>query len=355
MADKLTFLAKSPGDYQKLNLKKGAPEAWEDGMRTHGGKGSYEWWYFDTHLEDGSKMVIIFFTKPMTAVNKGLNAYVTLNIDYADGTKLERYLPSTIFKASKEQCDVQIGDCYFKGNLQTYQIHMEADGFSLDVDFNNKSESWRPETGHCYFGNKGDFFSWLVAVPKSYAKVNYSTAGKTISTAGGCYHDHNWGNKGIHKLINHWYWSRSELGPYTVIACEIVPEKKYGHKPVMIAGIFKNGDLIADDADCLQLIRNNTIKGIGSKPVSNELIFNYKDDKQRFELQLNRNKNIIETYLIQHEIQRKLAKFLTGFNGAYFRITGEATLTVYVGEKLMESIQTNNAIWELMYFGKPKD
>ena len=35
--------------YQKMGLKKGEVEIWEDGLRTDGSKGSYEWWYFDSH------------------------------------------------------------------------------------------------------------------------------------------------------------------------------------------------------------------------------------------------------------------------------------------------------------------
>ena len=35
-------------------------------MRTDGGKGTYEWWYFDAYLNDGSKLVITFSTKPIT-------------------------------------------------------------------------------------------------------------------------------------------------------------------------------------------------------------------------------------------------------------------------------------------------
>jgi len=61
------YVAGDVSAYNKLNLKQGStPEIWEDGIRTGGVKGTYEWWYFDTHLDDGSTMVIIFFTKPFT-------------------------------------------------------------------------------------------------------------------------------------------------------------------------------------------------------------------------------------------------------------------------------------------------
>lgn len=347
-----TYLATSPHHYKELNLNIGPPQQWEDGMRTHGGKGTYEWWYFDAHPEDGSKIVIVFYTKAMTAVGKPLAPYATLNIDYPDGAKIERYIPSPVFKASKHSCDVTIGNCTFKGDLTKYHIHLESHDMQLDIDVTHRSESWRPETGHFYFGDKGNYFAWLVAVPRGHAQINYHVADKTIKTAGTCYHDHNWGNKGIHKLINHWYWSRSELGPYTLIACQIVPNRKYGRQPINIIHMIKDGNTVPTNPDHLEFKKAGTFKGLGGKPIGNQLLFSYRDDDNVFNLQLNRSKNIMELYLIQPESKRKLAKLLTGFNGVYVRITGTAKLDIYTGNEVTESYSNDKSIWELMYFGE---
>jgi hypothetical protein len=40
---------------------------WEDGMRIGGSPGTYEWWYFDAHLDDGAKLVVVFLTKQFSA------------------------------------------------------------------------------------------------------------------------------------------------------------------------------------------------------------------------------------------------------------------------------------------------
>ncbi|MBQ8425407.1 MAG: hypothetical protein IJX17_05245, partial [Clostridia bacterium] len=45
----------------KMGLNKNEVEIWEDGMRTDGSKGTYEWWYFDSHYPDGTILVIFFF------------------------------------------------------------------------------------------------------------------------------------------------------------------------------------------------------------------------------------------------------------------------------------------------------
>jgi len=54
MADKLAMIASSPEDYQRLGLSPTAIAPWEDGARTDGSAGTYEWWYFDAHLADGA-------------------------------------------------------------------------------------------------------------------------------------------------------------------------------------------------------------------------------------------------------------------------------------------------------------
>jgi len=352
---KTAFLAKEDIDYANLNLKRSNPEIWEDGMRTDGGKGNFEWWYFDAHLHDGSKVVIIFYTKPMTDINKPIQAYATFNVDYEDGSKLERYLPSSKFEASKQQCDVTIGECTFKGDLSVYKIYMKGyNNFECNLEFTATAESWRPETGHINFGNNGKHFGWVVAVPKGDVKIEYTIDDKTIKTEGTCYHDHNWGNISLHKVINHWYWSRSEFGPYTIISSQIIPEKEYGSNAINLIYIVKDGIKIADNAEYFEVFKNHReIQEVGKKPMSNELIYSYKDENIKFNLHLIKEKNIIATYLIQQEFKRKLAKFLTGFNGAYYRITGDGILTISENNEPSATYKNNSTIWELMYFGKP--
>jgi hypothetical protein len=38
---------------------------WKDGLRTDTASGSFEWWYFDAHLDDGSTLIVVFSTKPL--------------------------------------------------------------------------------------------------------------------------------------------------------------------------------------------------------------------------------------------------------------------------------------------------
>jgi transposase-like protein len=48
-----------PQDYARLGLARKEIKPWEDGARTDDRPGSYEWWYFDAHLVDGTKLVVV--------------------------------------------------------------------------------------------------------------------------------------------------------------------------------------------------------------------------------------------------------------------------------------------------------
>jgi hypothetical protein len=54
MADKLAVMAREPTDCERLGLSTTSIAPWEDGARTDNSAGTYEWWYFDAHLDDGA-------------------------------------------------------------------------------------------------------------------------------------------------------------------------------------------------------------------------------------------------------------------------------------------------------------
>lgn len=359
------YVAGAPEAYVEYGLRPGnVPEEWEDGIRTGGVKGTYEWWYFDAHLDDGTTMVIIFYTKPFTAINKGLTPFITLNIDRPDGSKITRrhYGEVDEFSASETGCDVKIGKNYFRGNLEHYEIHFEDEDLQIDASVERTTQSWRPRTGHFRYGDKGEYFAWMVPVPKGEAKIVYSYQGKSKTLSGSCYHDHNWGNRSMADFINHWYWARAEIGPYTIIAAELISAKEYGSGPVIVFNLSKDGKTVADEGDNVKLLRSYGLiheDTYWGKPVSDDLKFVYEspDDDLKYEFSLHREKNLLGVGLldafVKGKFKRKLARMLTGFAGAYYRMTGEADIKVYRKGNLEATHSSPTAVWELMYFGKP--
>ena len=350
-------------DYQKYGLKPGnVPEELEDGIRTAGVKGTYEWWYFDAHLEDGTAMVIVFYTKPFTEIKKGLIPFISINIDQPDGTSIKKahYGKISEFSASDKTCNVKIGKNYFKGNLKNYKIHFEDEELIIDADIQRTSESWRPKTGHFIYGNSGKEFAWLVPVPQGKTQIKYSYKGKTYSYEGSCYHDHNFGNANMADVINHWYWSRAELGPYNVIAAELISVKEFDSEPIIVFNVSKNGKTVADDGLNVKLFRTyGKMQIAGERPLSDELkfIYNPENDSIKYEYTLIREKNLmamkIFDALISNKLKRSLAKIISGLDPAYYRMAGKADIKVYKNGCKIEEFSSKKAFWELMYFGEP--
>jgi len=352
----LARTADRPEDYKKLGIEPKTIALWEDGMRTDGNKGSYEWWYFDSHLHDGSSVVIVFFTKSLMSPGNPLEPYVSVEIN-RPGTQTihkEIHVVPIEFKASKEKCDVNIGGNYFRGDLQNYQIHVTDGDFALDVNLKAQVPSWRPSSGHMYFGERDQYlFAWLPSVPQGEVALDLKIGDKSEHLTGIGYHDHNWGNIAMLKLINHWYWGRAQAGEYSIVSSYITAEKAYGNTKLPIFMLAKGGKIIADDASkvTFSLIDEFVDKKSG-KPVANTVIYEYKNGIERYKVTYHREQTIVDAALIDNVkgIKHTLGK-LAGFNGSYLRFTGNVRLEHYVDDKKTEDV-SDPGIWELMYFGK---
>src|SRR5574341_69405 len=212
---------------------------WEDGQRADTSCGSFEWWYFDAHFDDGSTAVISFTTKPLLERNGPLKPAVSMTVTRPDGTKFSQFpvFPSNQFTASQESCDVRIGPNWTKGDLHRYQIHVEMnplmDGgqaLAADLSFRGLVPPWRPGGGKAYFGDLEHYFAWLPSIPYGTVEGTLTYNGQTHIVKGTGYHDHNWGNVGLNVVMDHWYWGRAHLGDYTLIFVEQVASAKYGYR-----------------------------------------------------------------------------------------------------------------------------
>jgi hypothetical protein len=84
-------------------------------------------------------------------------------------------------------------------------------------------------------------FAWLPSVPQGAVTITCSVGGEQDETTGVGYHDHNWGNVGLMKVVHDWYWARGQAGPYSVIASCITAAKKYGFEAIPIFMLARDG------------------------------------------------------------------------------------------------------------------
>ncbi|MDR0526821.1 MAG: hypothetical protein LBG79_03255 [Spirochaetaceae bacterium] len=349
-----------PEHYAKLGLQKGDIAQWEDGTRTNSGeRGTYEWWYFDAHLEDGTNLVIVFYTKPLMSPQCPPDPNIAFDLNTPDGKKYsEVYRPAKgeVFTASKESCDVRIGSCYFKGNLREYEIYCRTKTVEAKVTLKSNVPPWRPETGHIFFGDNDEhYFAWLPSVPEGVVQAEITKDGQTFTLSGTGYHDHNWGNINMLKVMHHWYWGRARVGDYRLITSYIWAEEKYGYNTFPIFMIAGENKILADDGAklCFSAEQEFIEKETG-KPVHDLLVYDYRDGNTRYLISYKRRQSILNFLLVNSVsgVLRLLAK-LSGFDGAYHRFTGGVIIERLEDGKVVEKLEAP-ALWELMYFGKAR-
>ncbi|MGC2288999.1 MAG: hydroxyneurosporene dehydrogenase [Thermoplasmata archaeon] len=356
-ATPLARLADRDADYARLGLERGHVQPWEDGMRTSGESGSYEWWYFDSHLEDGSSLVVTFYTKWMLQPKGPEAPMVQVDLDRPGKPTQHVIIHATPeqFSATPERCDVRVKECYFRGDLHTYQIKVVDDNLTIEAELVGQVPSWRPATGVTYFGARDEHtFAWMPAVPQGKVTVTLTEKNSAPETLTGIgYHDHNWGDVVMSKLLNHWYWGRAQAGPYSVIAAYLYAEKEYGRTELPQIMIAKDGRIVADQASQVRLVLEDVATDSKSqKPVANRVIYDYtQDERVRYRVIFQRSQTILDY---------KLADTVTGFkhvlarmarvDGAYLRFSGSVTVEKYEEGTRVEQV-SDPGIWELMYLG----
>jgi hypothetical protein len=351
-------MGRTPEDYAAIGIEPRAVKAWEDGLRTGGGPGTFEWWYFDAHLDDGSTLVVVFSTKEFTSIDKPLAPTIRIDLTLPDGTtvaKLEELDPKT-FSAATDTCDVRIGENVFAGDLHTYTIRAGVDEVRVDLTLTGQVPAWRPETGYWYFGDQDEhYFAWLPSVPQGTVEATYRVGEHISTTTGIGYHDHNWGNTLMPKLMHHWYWARGAAGPYSVIASYITAEKAYGYSALPVFMLARGGELIADDSTKVSFEElGRYVDHETAKPVGNVTRYTYTDGDERYVVTFTRFTDLTTVNMVDDlKGPKKLAARLTGFDGAYLRFAGELRVERYRGDELVES-HADDALWELMYFGKAR-
>ncbi|WP_250032794.1 hypothetical protein [Paractinoplanes maris] len=354
MSDNLAVMS---NDYERFRLSSEAIAEWEDGARTDDRAGSYEWWYFDAHLADGAKIVVVFMNKDLGAATEPLSPQLRVNLELPDGTMSNHVIavPADQWSAERDHTDVRMGsENRFSGEgLREYRI--QATAGPVDVDFTLTADvpAWRPATGHMLFGPDKDLeFNWLPAVPQGTVTGAYTVDGRRHETTGVGYHDHNWGNVGMQKIIHDWYWGRGQAGPYTVIASFITAAPKYGYDEIPIFMLTRDGRIIGDDPTKTafepQQIYTDDETG---KPVANIVRYRYVDADDTYVVTFDRQRDLARNPITKDlPFVKRMAARLAGFDGAYLRFAGSLTVEHLKAGRSVEEY-TEEAIWELMYFG----
>lgn len=245
-----------PEDYERMGIKAGQVEPWEDGVRNSDEAGSIEWWYFDTDLDDGTKIGVNFATNPVLgSQEKGYHPFVYYNIQYPDGRVANKFMLFTAddIRFGEGGCDVQIGQNRFRGNLKEYHLSVQSDeGVKMDLTLRSTSTSWRPGTAYMRLeeagSDDGRIFTWLCAVPRGEVSGTLTHDGETHEVRGMGYHDHQWATAINYRFWNRWFWGRQQTDDYVLVIFDLVSTRETGHKHVPLFFIEdKDGKLLFDN------------------------------------------------------------------------------------------------------------
>ncbi|MEU3657096.1 lipocalin-like domain-containing protein [Streptomyces sp. NPDC032161] len=358
MTAKPVYEANAPEDYERLGIKPGEIAQFEDGMRTDGEPGTYEWWYFDAHLDDGAKVVVVFSTKHYTIPDAPVTPMIEIDLDLPDGRSFVRQLTFSPdeFHAAKDRCDVRIGDGVFEGDLHTYTIKAQVGEVAVDLRLEGEVPAWRPGSGHLYFGEGEErrLFAWLPSVPKGRVTGSYSVDGVEHSVTGGNgYHDHNWGDAPMGSLMHDWYWGRGDAGDYTTITAYIVGEEEYGYAPTTYFMLAKGGEIITDNVKSSVEFSTGRVDADprSGKPVADITRYVSAEGAEKYTTTFTRDKTVLVQPMVDTMApEQRQAALAAGFDGAYLRFVGDLEITHERDGALVDSA-TQDALWELMYFG----
>ncbi len=341
------FAFTSPRDLAHESLSE-TVQPWEDGLRADTGRGSFEWWYFDAHLDDGSTAVIVYLTKPILERHGPLKPGVSLTITRPDGSKVMEfplYTPDA-FYASKEACDVRIADSWVRGDLHQYELHAETGKLAADLTFTGLVPPWRPGAGKVGFGDEGHYFAWLPAIPRGMVSGTLTYGGKTVSVSGIGYHDHNWGNISLNTVIDHWYWGRANLGDFTVIFVEQITTRAYGSRKLPVFMLAKGDRILTGDGNPLRLEKRDFVRHPDGRAYPRQLDFIWENEGRSVHLAL-RQPELIEGASLLGLFpvwEQKILRLFT--NPYYFRFNADLELTIDFDE--IQAHERGPALYEIM-------
>jgi hypothetical protein len=190
-------------------------------------------------------------------------------------------------------------------------------------------------------------------VPQGRVTARYSIGDERHETTGVGYHDHNWGNVGLMEIIHDWYWARGQAGPYSVIASYITAHEKYDYAAIPVFMLARDGVLIGDDPSHVTFeTLGPFIDSATRKPVANITRYTYVTAGERYVVTFSRYRDLSRNRMIEglHGVKRAAAELLR-FDGAYLRFSGEIRVEHCRGAEVVDQYATDDAIWELMYFG----
>lgn len=343
-------------DYERLGLKRGEVETWEDGLRDTDESLHWGWWYFDAMLDDGRTLLVQFLQKGLATVADNVwHPSVSFKVTDPDGAK-HMVVPEYAVEDcswSKECCDVHYGPNYFTGDLHTYHIHAEvAEGLGCDITLTSTAKPYRPETGYFEFGE--DYYTWLCAVPRGEVSGTLTVDGETAEVHGRGYHDHQWGSNVYMLDWNHWIWARQAYDDYALLLFPMTASEPYGFErfPIVFVQDASGNIVFESSAGGKTQVLEEYVDEETGKPYPAKMRYVFEKDGARLEYVLQKKEVLEAADAMKMATPQMRAVFeQRGMQPSYARYRGQGDMRLELpGKPAVE--RSAELIYEMMYPGK---
>ena len=121
------------------------------------------------------------------------------------------------------------------------------------------ANAWYPTPSTKFGGTDKNYYdpsltqynAWFVALPSAKVQGNLTYNGQTHQVQGSGYHDHNWGTVQYNKVLDTWYWTRTNLGNYTLDLAFRTASSFYNHQQYSAFYLAKGNQVLVEDTELL--------------------------------------------------------------------------------------------------------
>jgi len=322
----------------------------EDGLHIEPGRrGSYEWWYFDTHLENGYTLVVFFHA---SNPNPGLEGRIGVEIVLLrpDGVRVQRFIRygKPEFSAARDRPEVTIGPNTLRARpgddgLPVYEIEVREPGLGCRLTYRAQVDGWKPGTGLSQFGDLGTF-GWVIPFARAAVEGTITDGGQTFPVRGIGYHDHNWLDFRFATIIEYWMWGRIYSENHTVSYAYIQCNDQVDRHAVRVLMLAEGRQVVLSTGE-FEFIEDDFEFNARAKHAFPRRITIDVPGELKATLQMKRvleAQNMLENF---NPLLRTAARFILRIQPGYFRLLSGFELQVtQAGKTVQEHGETLHEI-----------
>ena len=315
------------------------PEA--DAQHPYGGRFYWEWWYFDAQFDDGHRCVLELQWPNLTNI-LARECTMLFNVYTPEGSQYNNIVPfpAEMWRASRETCDVAIGDNTIRGYYPEYRVRFRHEDLACDLVFENLLPGWTRGTGEIMFGmpEKEQVFGWVVAQPRARVHGTLTVDGVEREVSGLGYHDHNWGNGMVTRYLSHWVWGRLTTDRLTMIFADVATSRRCGEIHIPIVFLALDDTIVLESSRAEYAVGDYATDSAGFQiyPTRVDLSFAERDVEGEFHFRTSRELEMVNTLAekLPMPLVRAVGRAVAG--PAYYRFLSDYRGWVRVGEERLE-------------------